>query len=258
MNKNELYIYDKLIEAKITKLLILYEPNQVLEILLQNYSLDSIIYSTNKYLDHANNLFFLGYFNEIKDKLERLIHILIFESKKNNIDADEIDYDIYENVLNDLFDSLNVLRRIPLSNKEEYKKVLMSFRSLKKFPDVDMYLKCCYLMDENIINLLNSEDDSILLNKQNYLVVFGCLSYYYHNVKIVNDKILAKQRIKQILFYNYPDLSYERLHLYYLMLKNFEKNLEDLELDDDIENEQVKIKSKKNNILYLNNYKKDE
>lgn len=264
MTNKEFYIEEQLFFARFNKLLILENPNEIIKNLLNDYEINKVINSIELYMEKLENICFISYFDEERQKLIDIIEILIFTKKRDSkYDEDIDDAYIGEEAIDKMLEQIKYLKHLNTSNKEMYETTMLSYRHLKITKNINFILKFCYLIDEDVIKYINYKDEKIFINNTNYKFYVSSLFHYYYTVTLTLDKELTLNKIKKIIFYKYPELQLERLQLFYLIKKMLKMEYTELGYDDlcndlylGIDNSEPSIYKFKDNIVNIKKYKK--
>ena len=264
MTNKDFYIEEQLFFSRLNKLLILENSNEIVKSLLNDYEINKIINNIESYMEKLENICFISYFDEERQKLIEIIQILIFTKKRDSKYNEDVDDEyIGEEVIEKLMEQSKYLQNINTSNKEMYETSLLSYRHLKVTKNVEFILKLCYLIDEDVIKYINCKDEKITITNSNYKFYISSLFHYYYTITLTLDKEMALKKIKKIIFYKYPELQKERFQLFYLIRKMLKKEYTDLGYDDlcndlylGIDNSEPSIYKFKDNIINIKNYQK--
>lgn len=264
MTNKDYYIDEQLFFAKLNKLLILENPDEILRQLLNDYELNKIINIFESYFSKIENNCFISYFEEERYKMIDLIQILIFTKIRDSRYDEGIDDDFFnQEFIDKLLNHVKRLQNISSDNKEMYESTLLSYRHITESKNKEFYLKLCYLVDEDVIKYINYKDYHLNLSESNYIFYICSLFSYYYNITLTLDKEIAYQKIKKIIFYKHKELQKERVQLLYMVKKMLNMEYTELGYDDlcndlylDIDDAEPPIYKFKDNIVDINKYKK--
>lgn len=264
MTNKDFYIEEQLFFSRLNKLLILENPNEIIKDLLNDYEINKIINNIESYMEKLENICFISYFDEERQKLIEIIQIIIFAKKRDLKYNEDIDDEyIGEEAIEKMLEQTKYLQNLNTSNKEMYETTMLSYRHLKNTKNTKFILKLCYLIDEEVIKYINYNDEKITINDSNYKFYISSLFHYYYTITLTLDKNSALNKIKKIIFYKYPELQIERLQLFCLIKKMLNMEYTELGYDDlcndlylGIDNSEPSIYKFKDNIINIKKYKK--